>query len=260
MPIHIKSPDLTVTSVIAPSTAPERSNVNLSWTVNNLGDLAAVADWRDYIYLSNDPILDANDRLLTSVDTSSKTPLATGGSYQASGTITLPERLGAGTRYLLVAADGNSLIVVTDSLNLQPETNESDNTSFVPIHIKSPDLTVNNVIAPSTAPERSNVNLSWSVNNLGDAAAVADWRDYIYLSNDAILDANDQLLTSVDTSSKTPLAAGGSYQASGTITLPERLGAGTRYLIVAADGNSLQVETDNSNNYTAIPIAILFPI
>jgi Concanavalin A-like lectin/glucanases superfamily/CARDB/Matrixin len=243
------NPNLVVSNINTTPNLDVNTPLNLTWTVTNQGTGNALNNWFDRVYLSKNTSVDGTAILLGSVSAADLTPLAPNTSYNLTKTFNLP---------LDTIGDWN-ILVVADSLNLQPETDESDNTRFTPIHIKTPDLIVSNIIAPTSSPERSSFDLAWTVKNQGDLAAIADWQDSIYLSNDAILDTSDRLLSTYDASGKTPLAAGSSYQATTNITLPERLGAGTRYLIVAADRNSVQVETNNDNNYTAIPIEITVP-
>ncbi len=67
--IHVSfppPPDLVVSSVIAPELAFSGQSMLLSWTVENQGDAIARSRWDDAVYMSEDEVLDAGDRLLRS--------------------------------------------------------------------------------------------------------------------------------------------------------------------------------------------------
>lgn len=244
VPISISAPDLTITAT-APSTAITGETIAVSWTVTNQGAVTAPTDWNDAIYASNDEILDASDTFLTSRFISSQTPLAAGESYTISENLllrgTTPQ-----TRYLLFAAD---------SFQEQGETDETNNVRAVPIALSAPDLIVSAATAPTTAASAGDsLQISWTVTNQGTIAAPADWSDYIYLSDDDQFDNSDRFISSRFAGSNTPLAAGASYSATQTVTLPNTT-VGNRYLLFVADGFREQGETDETNNVRAVPIA-----
>ena len=68
--IHISfppPPDLVVSNVVAPETALSGQRMTLTYTVENQGDASAFSRWDDAVYMSEDEVLDASDRLLANV-------------------------------------------------------------------------------------------------------------------------------------------------------------------------------------------------
>nr|NCQ85347.1 hypothetical protein [Microcystis aeruginosa W13-18] len=244
LPINISASDLQVTATNAPTSAILGETVELTWTVTNNGTGAASQDWYDRVYLSSNQTLDSNDVQVTSEWVSSQTPLAAGASYTISKNVTLPS-FTPGNQYLLFVADRD---------NYQGEINENNNLAAVAISLTAPDLIVSNASVPATGTVGKSIEVSWTVQNQGTSAAPTDWSDRIYLSNDAIFDANaDTYITQELISTQTPLAAGASYSITRNITIPN-FGTGNRYLIFVADGSKNQGETNETNNTRAVAI------
>jgi RHS repeat-associated protein len=248
-PINISASDLQVTATNAPSTAILGETVELTWTVANNGTGAASQDWYDRIYLSNNLTLDSGDVQVTSEFIGSQTPLAAGSSYTISKNIILPS-FTPGNQYLLFVADRD---------NYQGEISENNNLAAVAISLTAPDLIVSNASVPATGTVGKSIEVSWTVQNQGTSAAPTDWYDRIYLSNDAVFDANaDTYITQDLISTQTPLAAGASYTTTRNINLPN-FATGSRYLIFVADGSGSQGETNESNNIRAAAINLNAP-
>ncbi|NJO98796.1 MAG: hypothetical protein HC764_24655, partial [Pleurocapsa sp. CRU_1_2] len=191
VPIELNATNLKVTGADTPSTVSFNETLNVSWTVANTGENRASANWYDYIYLSNDAVYDSSDTYLNNLELGDYTPLEAGDAYTVSQSITIPRTVNSGNQYILF---------VTDRNNSQGETDETDNTLAVPIEVKSPDLEFAEVIVAANASLNQTFNLSWTVNNIGEGTAFLDssysnWRDYVYLSDDAIYDETDRPLT-----------------------------------------------------------------
>ncbi|NCS06775.1 MAG: hypothetical protein GPJ07_09250, partial [Microcystis aeruginosa G13-07] len=249
LPINISASDLQVTATNAPTSAILGETVELTWTVTNNGTGAASQDWYDRVYLSSNQTLDSNDVQVTSEWVSSQTPLAAGASYTISKNVTLPS-FTPGNQYLLFVADRD---------NYQGEINENNNLAAVAISLTAPDLIVSNASVPATGTVGKSIEVSWTVQNQGTSAAPTDWSDRIYLSNDAIFDANaDTYVTQELISTQTPLAGGASYSITRNINLPN-FATGNRYLIFVADGSGGQGETNETNNTRAVAINLNAP-
>jgi subtilase family serine protease len=242
--------DLRVGGVTAPASASPGQSVTVSWTVTNAGDGQASADWSDYVYLSADDQLDANDLLIASHAAGASTPLAPGASYAATVTATLPANLSAGTYRVLVRTDGSLF---------QPERDESNNVAGTTIRLALPDLRVTEASGPATGSPGSGISLNWTVRNDGGIRTDTDWYDVIYLSTDPILDSSDVLVAFFSAADMNPLDAGFSYQASGTVLLPSEVSAGAYYLLVVADGLGYQRESEENNNAYILPITLALP-
>ena len=244
------APDLVITGATAPSTAPERSSIPLTWTVTNEGEAVATSDWYDYVYLSDNTIFDNSDRYVGNLGNGDKIPLAPGGTYTITQNMALPERVGAGKQYLLFVADRNNNIF---------ESSETNNVRAVPIDITVPDLVVTAATAPIAVTVGSSTEISWTVLNLGDVQATHSWYDRIYLSNDQTLDGSDtQVATFNSGTSGTPVAPGDTYNLTQTVTIPNTA-LGNRYLLFVADADNNQYETNEGNNIKAIPVEVKAP-
>jgi subtilase family serine protease len=255
IPITIGVPDLTISGATAPESGALGGTIDVSWTVANQGAVTAPADWRDRIYISTNATWDASDTLVTSESIASQTPLAVASNYTINRSITLPNQAPVGSGYLLFRANANSA---------QGESNETNNVVAIPFTVNAPNLVVSNGTAPESVSIGATINVAWTVANVGSVGANADWYDTIFISNDAILDSNDQYLAYRWAGSSTPLAAGAIYTANQNITLPNT-GTGDRYLLVVADRgyydsyyreNNVQGETSETDNVYAIPINI----
>jgi subtilisin family serine protease len=232
-------PDLTITSLAAPSAAEAGATILVTDSVINLGGGGAAATMTRF-YLSTNSALDASDVLLTggrAVPT-----LAPGASSTGSVTLTIPSTTQTGSYYLIAKTDGD---------NTQPETSETNNTLSRVLQIGG-DLIVSALTAPSAASPGATIQIGETTANQRPGGVGAS-TTRIYLSADAALDASDQLLTS----RQVPALAGGASSAITTsVNLPPAIGIGLYYLIAKADADNAVLETDETNNTTSRAIQI----
>jgi RHS repeat-associated protein len=247
LPITVTAPNLIVTSATAPDTAGLNQTIDVAWTVENQGDNIAAENWYDEVYLSDDNTLDDSDTRLGSTWTGANSPLAVDESYIANRSVRIPGNTAAGNRYLLFVADGRSD---------QGETIETDNVLVQPITIAGPDLVITDASTAGSAVPNEVLTVTWTVENIGAASAIANWSDAIYLSTDGVLDPGDSRLASATTGSETPLASGAAYTFTRNLRLPETLSPGSYQLIFAADNSQNQGESSESNNEFALPIQV----
>jgi len=250
VPITIDAPDLQVTAASAPTQALTNSSVPISFTVTNAGSAAALSVWYDSVYLSSDPALGSDTRL---VDLVRPKVLAATESYDRSWSVNLPN-VGTGQKYLLIATDSHY------NGTTQGETDETNNLFVIPIEIIAPDVVVSDAsVALSPAVAGQEVDVSWTVLNQGTTAAQADWQDAVYLSQDEVWQSTDRPLHTEDVWSQTPLAAGADYTIDRTVTLSAAAQPGDYFLLFRADRNNAQGETDETNNVRAVPIQLTAP-
>ncbi|MBD2516973.1 M10 family metallopeptidase C-terminal domain-containing protein [Nostoc sp. FACHB-973] len=244
--ITINAPDvdLVVTTANAPTTAELGQTISVSWTVKNQGTVSALADWFDAVYISDDQFFDNNSDIRLTERSAENTPLASGGSYTITKRIYISNSLVGGDRYLLF---------VGDLFNYQAETDENNNVFAQAISINAPDLVVTAANAPTTAELGQTISVSWTVKNQGTVSALADWNNFIYISNDQFFDYSDTYLTYRKTGF---LGAGDSYTATQDIYIPGDVAGGDRYLLFVADRNKSQGETDETNNVFAQAITL----
>ena len=115
-----------------------------------------------------------------------------------------------------------------------------------------PDLTVQNISAPTVAVGGQTITVSWQIVNAGTGnTGSAVWVDRIYLSaNDAILQPGDILIEShLNFSALNP---GQAYSDSVSINIPLEA-AGTYYVIISTDNNLQLLESNESNNESSAP-------
>ena len=264
VPITVSAPDLTITTATAPSSAIEGGSIDVSWTVQNIGSVAAPGDWYDAIFLGSSPTFNASsDVYVDSFSESGYSPLAADGSYTINNqSITLPAT-GSGNEYLIFVT--NYYAVENDISYYEPgqgETSYTNNTFSVAIALSSPDLTVTAINAPasgSTVAVDASIPISWTVENIGSVAALDDWYDYVYLSSTPTLGFEPTYLAYYYAGADSPLAAGASYTPSLDVTIPNDAPLGSEYLIVETDVGESQPESNTSNDMLAIPITITAP-
>jgi hypothetical protein len=231
-------PDLSVSSIGPVGSAVAGSTVTVQWTGQNTGNAAAQnLTWGDYVYFSNDNVLDGGDLSIGS--TLVNGPLVAGATYQAQAQVQLP----------VVAPDNYFLIVVADNGNNVFEgQNESNNFLATPIQLIVPeiDLQVSNLGAPDTPNSGQDMTVSWTVTNAGVLPTVgSSWTDYVILSRDQILDSTDRTIGFLQHDSA--LGGGQSYDAVLDVFVPSGF-AGQYYVFVKTDWHNQIAESLENNN------------
>ena len=214
-----KLPDLHVSQVTVSNPVASQP-LTVTWTVTNDGEgnTPPGQTWNDYIWIVSDAdvrLADMNDKkIATMVNLHS---LNAGESYTNTATITIPEDM-VGNFYLFVFADqvdaydinftptgGFAPDPYTPSITNVPypylsgfyhhagvlsEVDNHDNFFYKVLNIlppPSPDLVVSNVTHPINAFSGSQIPVTWSITNHGEAAAVGSWYDAVYISEDTVL-------------------------------------------------------------------------
>ena len=241
LPVDIKAPNLTISATTAPESAYLGETVDISWTVENQGDVIAPASGYDYVYISDDEYLDSDDVYLTSQSTSNYTSLVAGDSYSISQSLAIP-RTAIGDRYLLFVADRN---------NRQGETLEADNLVAVPIELTAQDvdLTVSDIEAPIEAFAGDEIEIAWTVSNTGTDDATGTWVDRVYLSADTETLSEDELYGSFSFTGT--IAGGESQERRQKFTLPRTFN-GDFHVIVKTDVGDGLIEYGKEDNNTKV--------
>jgi hypothetical protein len=246
-------PDLTITGATVPNPSGVGRPIQISWTVANVGTLAAFGFWTDEIYLSTDDIFSTGDIWIGSYDRGNGDPLQPGTSLIRRETIQLPSIPAAGQYTLFFRTNPFSDI----------EESRSDNNLFslpITINLDGPDLAIVAATAPTSARFGESITLSWTVRNEGTAAASASWYDDVYLSDDEVFDARDRELAFSVVSNTVPLAVGQGYSRTVAATVPRALfRQGTYYLLFRSDPGQVQGEISEANNFTVLPISLSDP-
>jgi hypothetical protein len=112
--------------------------------------------------------------------------------------------------------------------------------------------------SPADSSFGNEIELSWQVENRGNAAATGNWVDRVWLSTDATLDAADRLLHSEDQSRT--LTASSAYSTQKTLVLPltASLAAGDYFFVVEANADANLSEFSRIENRVASPVTITY--
>ncbi|MCY2993192.1 MAG: hypothetical protein NTY19_35705 [Planctomycetota bacterium] len=235
-------PDLVVTGSVYPLECVPGQQLEVQWTVSNVGRGIAAGLWTDVVSLS----ANAQGSGATELEQLPfSQPLGPGESYTRIATVTVPAN-DHGSRWIVIAADGlNQLDEVGDANNVSVRT--------PPLLVTTrayPDLRVTDVTAPSTLSAGETAVISWTVVNDGTGATTAGaWSDAIYLSSDQSFDAADIQLAEV----RNPdfLGSHESYRQTKEVAIPDSTPRGTYYLLVVTDRKNQVQEFDRENNNTA---------
>ncbi len=248
-----KLPDLIVTAIVHPSEWLSGHELEIQWTVMNVGIGPALGAWNDAVYLSKDEIV-GDDVKLGSVRFS--TPLLPGESYTRVVSVTLPDQIDANRWF----------VVITDADQELDESGEDNNSKIAssPIWVTTrpfPDLQVTWLTVPQTLSAGETATISWTVRNLGTGATDAGfWFDAVYLSRDQQLDPSDIRLGQV----RNPdfLEAGEWYTQTADILVPESVSRGDYYVIIKADDTNRVKEflwEDNNTAHSAETVEVITP-
>ncbi|MEL7419880.1 MAG: CARDB domain-containing protein, partial [Cyanobacteria bacterium J06555_3] len=237
--VNIAAPNLSISDPLAPSSVYLGESVEISWKLNNTGEVSAPKSGYDFVYISDDPYFDDNDPNLISQNTGNFANLGSNNSYTIEKDVVIP-RTTLGARYLLFVADGN---------NKQGETDETDNVLAVPIEITAldVDLVVSNISAPLESFAGDEVEVVWTVTNTGSDDATGTWTDRIYLAQDTTNIQANEIYGSFEFTGT--IAAGELIERRQKITLPPTL-EGDFQLVVTTDVDDELIEYGKENNNT----------
>jgi subtilase family serine protease len=223
-------PDLAVTSISLPDAAFSNQSIEVTWTVSNLGAAPATGSWTDQVFIS--PTADGTGQFMGAFDFTGTIPA--GGAVSRTQSIFIPFNL-TGEQFALVTTDATNTVF--------EHAEEGNNTaaSAAPIEITQslfPDLRVESVTATATDVllDTQPFTVQWLIRNAGTGATSAPfWKDGVYLSADAVLDATDIPLKLVGNQSF--LAAGEAYSSSAAVTATG-VSDGEYFVLVKADATA----------------------
>jgi|GEM_PF-1610690 len=203
--------DLTITEIMIPDTGHSGENVEISFTISNIGTGGTgLVPWKDNVYISTSAIF--NPATATSVSqVTNMSALSGGNSYTKTVTFDIPDYIG-GDYYVFVK---------TDLTNKIQETNENNNTlvsdgTMEIILPPYPDLTVFDVQSTKgTITPGQTFSIGWNVENIGDAAAIGGWSQRV-----SIIAGNQRKILGHVQYTDT-LEAGGILSQSSSFTIPE---------------------------------------
>ena len=144
--VHVAASQGPTDMVVAVDTAPTWTvvgqTIHVTWIGTNQGDIATDALWFDHVYLSANPVLDASDTLLATVDASGGLPLPGHESYTLGTDVSIPYDAATGGAFLLFEVDGSKN---------QAELNDVNNVwaSAISIQPPLPDMQIRNAGDPA---------------------------------------------------------------------------------------------------------------
>jgi subtilase family serine protease len=226
-------PDLSVSSLSAPSTAAAGGVVQVADTTKNLGVAASPVSVTAF-YLSTNGSWDVGDVRLGSRTVAS---LAGGAASAATTALTIPAPTSVGTYYLFARADDDGTVAeVAENNNLRSST----------VRV-GPDLAVTAVTGPAAAEAGDAITVTDTTTNTGGAAASASTTEYFLSPNTSFSVTDVRLGERVVPA----LGTGASHTASVTLTIPAGTAMGTYYVLARADGPNDVIETSETNNVRA---------
>jgi len=245
----IPLPDLTLHAFDLPATAFAGQGMSVGWTTTNAGIGGASGGWSTRVFLAQqangaNPL----DRGTVSTNRS----LAVAESLQQAASVLIPPGW-SGQAYVIVDLDSGKTV---------NESNEGNNRviSAVPIQVLAPDLVLESVNAPVSAILGQSIPITWGVTNRGGAPTTVAWRDRIWLTPTAGTRTGATELTAL-AGPEDGLAASAGYARSTSVTLPlsTSVPAGDYFLLVEADGDGSQPESDEGNNRLSRAIRLTLP-
>lgn len=251
--VSVLAPDLTVSAINPPPVAFNGEQALVTWTVSNVGSVAAVPPWTDRVYLSTP----TTGHILVASFTHN-TPLESGAAYTRNENILIPAGF-SGEAHVVIAADADNDVLEA--------TAEGNNTTVAAVSTlvlfqNPPDLQITQLAFPAHAYRNAPLSVSWTVTNAAPVGvAGGTWIDRLYLSSDDVLSpppaGDDVLLAQVPHSG--PLSPGSSYAVA-----PNNLAAPPQpesyWLIVATDAtNEVREDAGESNNVSINPFTVLSP-
>lgn len=194
--------DLVMSEVVAPPQAFEGAEIEVRYTVTNLGSGETITNsgldqWTETIWLARDknrPHPAQGDVLLKTIPHDGA--LGVGAGFDRVVSVKLPDRVSSGIYYITPWTDSYD-VVLEDTLasNINPDDpNEIDNNNYKAREIsvigipggviRRPDLTVTSVIPIDQAVAGEQFTISWTVENKGPVRTLnGSWVDRILISD-----------------------------------------------------------------------------
>jgi subtilase family serine protease len=219
--VTVSIPDLVMTSVNGPVSAPSGTSITVSNRVTAQPTGGGASGFMVGIYLSPDPVITTSD---ISLGQRYVVGLASGASSADSTTVTIPASVAPGVYYIGAIAD---------SLKNVLETDETNNTlSGNTITITGPDLTMTNLSGPASGFTAGTITVNNTVRASAAGAASPEFYVGIFLSADPVISESDTL---IGYRYVPGLAPGASSSDATVATIPGNLQPGTYYIGAIAD-------------------------
>ena len=232
-------PDLQMDTLEVSSTLTTGVSYQIRYAVSNEGEhITHDNRWTDAFYINNIPSLQDAQQLVSKIHNGQ---LDVSASYSDIVSVTIPNTW-----------EGNCyLIGYTDATDQIFEMNSEDNNLFIlPVSVVRPlpcDLTVLPPDFPQEAIVGENVQISWTLQNIGLNTAQGNIKDAVYLSTDSTWSSDDIMLGSV--THNVNLTANGQQQRNATFPL-QGVPVGDYYVMVRTNILNALNENSYTNNKT----------
>ncbi|MBV8656560.1 MAG: VCBS repeat-containing protein, partial [Burkholderiales bacterium] len=235
--------------------------VTLNWTDLNQGSVAVPGQYQDRVTIYHQNVDGSLGAIVSDTAVAfddAGNPLAAGASRARSASFTLPVgATGAGNFVAVVAADSQASGAVSvfevNASGQVVSTPVTTRLNFASTEQPYADLAPSGITAPATGMAGSNVTVTWTVSNKGQAAATGPWVDRVLLVGAG---PNSSDLALGDHTVAGPLAAGQSYPASLNVQLPSRV-SGSYAIAVVSDAGNVLAEPDTRSDSHAVGSSIV---
>lgn len=247
-------PDLQVTSILAPNNFFSGTDVNVTATITNMGEVGTPnSSWTDALYYSTEPDFSTATLLATVAHSGN---LQVDSTYQVTFTGRIPITV-FGEAYFFVKTDIYEQ-VYEHVLN----QNNVTMSNAVNIILTPPaDLEPSDLVGPVAVSTAENLAYSYKVTNVGAGNPnVSSWTDRVYLCQNA--DTLDNTAVLLKTNSHYGgLQPEASYTINGSVALPSSVISGFYYLYVVTDAYNEVFEYlyDNNNLAKSSVVSITSP-
>ena len=170
----VVSVDLTIDTVITAANAVAGEQLSIVWTGSNDSPGIFNAPWIDRIYLSDDAVLDNSDIQLDNYNVQENLPAF--GTYSRQQLVTLNLNL-AGIKYIIVKIDAEANLIEDNSNNVAVSA------PFTITQPNLPNLVVTAIELPDNVFSGTQLQINYTVTNMGTAPASGNWKDYIWFED-----------------------------------------------------------------------------
>ncbi len=220
-------PDLQVQNANLVEAAPQAGDtVTLQWQTVNEGTVSVIDSFGERIVVTNTDtgatLLDTVVSLAASVDD----PVEAGEVVSREILLSLPDGIpGAGSIDVSITTDVNNDVVESFTGNL-PESNNQASINFTSTLPPYPDLIVENALAaPATLLTGEEITLTWTINNIGTAAASADFQQRIRIENTSTSSLLWETIVPYEVSASGSIVDGTTRDQSRVIKIPDGSGS-----------------------------------
>ncbi|MBX7222347.1 MAG: hypothetical protein K1Y36_20525 [Blastocatellia bacterium] len=237
-------PDLAVGNVqVSQDAAPPGGSLTVSFTIMNEG-LEMAGPTVVQLRLSTNATINNSDPLLVAINMAA---LPGGGSLPLAANITIPVNTQAGNYFIGVTADATNQIA---------EDDEKNNSTTIPLTVSgNADFAVDSVrVNPTSIAPGGSVTVDFVIRNRGNSPAEGTTHDVLISTDNVIRSGEDLILVSRSTGQLSPNETA-SFSVS--VTIPEGIPAGSRFIGIIADSSNVVSESSETNNTRSTTLMVL---